>query len=1126
MSVRDTIIDLAHDQAKVAQLKHHARLTDKQVYLWTIEGLAKKGKMEQLFDMAQKKSPVGYAPFVKACVRYKRFDEVKKYMAKVNGYNDLIAANLAMKNYVEAAKMAFDRRDREMLHSIFLKSHEDKIQYEKMSKLWSCTETVLNGGIKMFLYSSKTSKLRVAVGEVPGPMVHGSVSFVTEADSDDGLPHTLEHLVFMGSKKYPFKGVLDVIANRCLADGTNAWTDTDHTAYTLSTVGSDGFLKVLPVYINHLLTPMLTASQFATEVHHIDGKGNDAGVVYSEMQDHESEMESIMDRKTKEMIYPPGNPYSIDTGGRLKNLRDSCSLEKVRNYHKKYYHLSNMVVTVCGKVNHEQLLKIMSEVEQEHASTIPDHFPKPFSIAPCEIKESRVEKVICPSDDATRGSVEIAWFAHSPTELEVHSALHVLFDYLSNTSVAPIQKDFVLLDDPLASGAYFHVAEGVRCDLRLNFTGVPIEKLELVAPKFFDKLVREHLEESKWDMERMGFLIDQTIQNELVKLETNAQKDIISHVIGHQLFDDWDMNLFQQRINEVDYLKKLKSEPASFWCGLVKKFFTSPNATVIGIPDEKLVDKIAEDEEKRLNEQRKKLGKAGLEQKKKELDAAIHENTANHPSAELLDQLIVKELESFDRFPVQSLTKSSSSLTPQQSAFLNQFQFHANLHNCPTKFAEVFVLLDSSKLTQEERSLLLLYNDLLFESPAIIDGVKYSAEEVAKLFTKDLIDHSIQVGVSGLFDRLVCLRMKVAAEKYAILAKWTQIFTQGVIFDATRVKMSAQKLASEAREKKRDGCTVASIAIASMVYDKNSNPIMYDELVLEKIHEKIAKECSKKPDEVIAKLENVRKALFASGLNVHFVADVDLIDRNQMKPELWNWVNEDSRFGKGEQFKASCGEDVNSTLGRQLLIGVGGSESSFIYQTGFFDADWTSDSLIPAMVFGQYLSQCEGPLWRAIRGDGLAYGANIFVKPDRKQITLSLYRCAQPTVAYQRTKDIVKEIVESGKISEAEFEGAKRSLVFEMMKREGNVSSAGKLSILNNFRQTPHPYNIELCRRIWNMTSSEMVKIGGPPMSKIFDEPNYARSIAVHPSKIKEMKASFPGIESINISHLQYDNSK
>lgn len=46
----------------------------------------------------------------------------------------------------------------------------------------------------------------------------------TEAHDDDGLPHTLEHLIFLGSEDYPYKGVLDLVANRCLASGTNAWT--------------------------------------------------------------------------------------------------------------------------------------------------------------------------------------------------------------------------------------------------------------------------------------------------------------------------------------------------------------------------------------------------------------------------------------------------------------------------------------------------------------------------------------------------------------------------------------------------------------------------------------------------------------------------------------------------------------------------------------------------------------------------------------------------------------------------------------------------------------------------------------------------------------------------------------
>ena len=51
-------------------------------------------------------------------------------------------------------------------------------------------------------------------------------------------PHTIAShsliisLVFMGSEKYPYKGIIDHLANRGYSNGTNAWTDTDHTART------------------------------------------------------------------------------------------------------------------------------------------------------------------------------------------------------------------------------------------------------------------------------------------------------------------------------------------------------------------------------------------------------------------------------------------------------------------------------------------------------------------------------------------------------------------------------------------------------------------------------------------------------------------------------------------------------------------------------------------------------------------------------------------------------------------------------------------------------------------------------------------------------------------------------
>jgi Zn-dependent M16 (insulinase) family peptidase len=80
------------------------------------------------------------------------------------------------------------------------------------------------------------------------------------------ITHCLLSLVFMGSEKYPFKGIIDQLANRGFSNGTNAWTDTDHTAYTVSTAGEQGFLQILPIYVDHILYPTLTQSGFVTEV--------------------------------------------------------------------------------------------------------------------------------------------------------------------------------------------------------------------------------------------------------------------------------------------------------------------------------------------------------------------------------------------------------------------------------------------------------------------------------------------------------------------------------------------------------------------------------------------------------------------------------------------------------------------------------------------------------------------------------------------------------------------------------------------------------------------------------------------------------------------------------------------
>ena len=179
-------------------------------------------------------------------------------------------------------------------------------------------------------YESTRTGIKLYVCNIKGPVVDGYISLATEANDDDGLPHTLEHMVFLGSEDYPYPGVLDILANKVYAAGTNAWTDVDNTSYMLSTVEKLGFLQMLPIYLDHVLYPLLNEAGFITEVYHVNGEGEDAGVVYSEMQSCENEDETIVERAIHKLMYPNSEcGYRYETGGALKNLRTTTTHAKV-----------------------------------------------------------------------------------------------------------------------------------------------------------------------------------------------------------------------------------------------------------------------------------------------------------------------------------------------------------------------------------------------------------------------------------------------------------------------------------------------------------------------------------------------------------------------------------------------------------------------------------------------------------------------------------------------------------------------------------------------------------------------------------------------------------------------------
>uniref|UniRef100_A0A0N5ALS8 Mitochondrial presequence protease n=1 Tax=Syphacia muris TaxID=451379 RepID=A0A0N5ALS8_9BILA len=991
-----------------------------------------------------------------------------------------------------------------------------------MSKqLWSAgVRLIVNGEVPVTVYNSLLSKLRVAVAEVPGPMVKGILSFVTETHNDDGLPHTLEHLVFMGSKKYPVKGILDIIANRCLASGTNAYTAQDHTAYTLTTVGSEGFLKVLPVYIDHVLSPTLTAEQFITEVHHINGEGKDAGVVYSEMQNYESDMEEIIVRKRKELFYPEGNPYRVETGGRLYALRTTCNNEAVRKFHSQFYHLNNMMIIVCGIINHERLLNTIAPVVEESLSTANSSFRQPFSEEIKTIRGPHEAVIECPSDDDEFGIVEMSWVGPPAKDMYNIRALGILNDYFECTAVAPLQKVFIQLATPYACSASFSINLQSISEIVLTFCGVPVEKLSEIKPRYFKEVVEPHKKSSGFDMERLGFVIDQATYRAYSKMETCGHEKIFDLLITHQIYGYENSNL-TELLDEVGDLKRIKNEPVEFWTNLVKKFYNENYVCVMGKPSEEKVEEYAKKEKARIEQQRKRLGKEGLAEKDRILKEAIEKNSEHKPSSEVLNDLMVRDLEKFNTFNI-TLVRNNENITHRHLNCLNGLNAPAFIYTLPTNFVDVHLVWDTKNIPAQQRRWLILLFELMFESPARVDDKILTYEEVTKLFTRDLLLQSISLGVSSSFSQYLNLHLKVPYEKFEMLPKWANIFLKGIVFDPQRVLVAGRKLVAQAIEDKRDGYTMVSLLHKMAVYEPgtNSNYFLCGTVQLEKFHNEVVKRIEKDPDWVLAQLEELRKSLLSSPMTLHMSSDSKILDMPSTGA-TWSFLNDSIAVPEAEFFESAGKVSFRKDrAGNHLLASVGSCESSFLYQSIVFDHQWGGETLIATMLLSQYLTQTEGPLYRGVRGNGLAYGSNIYVRPDSKMLLLSIYRSADLIQAYEHSKKIVLDTVAKGDFNMDEFEAAKRSLVSEIIEDEDTVKSACKQAILSQFRGTELDHNKSMCHKIWNMTVEEVLKYGALHLQDLFDEKKCSRAVVVNPVKIEEIKKAFHGITVTNLDDV------
>jgi secreted Zn-dependent insulinase-like peptidase len=196
---------------------------------------------------------------------------------------------------------------------------------------------LMPNGLKVLLISDQKALETAAAMDV-------YVGGMQDPEGRQGLAHFVEHMLFLGTRKYPkpseFATFIEKHGGR-----NNAFTTIEHTNYHF-TVNGDVASEALDRFAQFFIAPLFDKNYVAKEINAIE-----AEFKATIKDDSRRRMDVI---KT---IANPKNPWHQFTGGNIETLKpnDPELLSDMKAFYKKWYSAQNMALAVTGSQSLDSL---------------------------------------------------------------------------------------------------------------------------------------------------------------------------------------------------------------------------------------------------------------------------------------------------------------------------------------------------------------------------------------------------------------------------------------------------------------------------------------------------------------------------------------------------------------------------------------------------------------------------------------------------------------------------------------------------------------------------------------------------------------------------------------------------
>lgn len=198
----------------------------------------------------------------------------------------------------------------------------------------------------MYRKSILDNGLRVVTCQMPhmqsvalGVWVNAGSRFETE--KNNGIAHFLEHLLFKGSKNFSCRKLKQTIEG--LGGYLNGFTSEELCCYLVK-LPHRYLALALDVLSDMILNPLLNKEDI----------GKERNVIAEEIKMHRDLPQSYMHELLDGLLWP-GHPLGMNILGAMESIK-GLTRDDFILFKKKYYTMPNIVIAVCGNLEHDKVL--------------------------------------------------------------------------------------------------------------------------------------------------------------------------------------------------------------------------------------------------------------------------------------------------------------------------------------------------------------------------------------------------------------------------------------------------------------------------------------------------------------------------------------------------------------------------------------------------------------------------------------------------------------------------------------------------------------------------------------------------------------------------------------------------